>query len=44
LQATLLMTPNQKEAVMASMQKRAPSFAARTVDRLNRADPLADEE
>lgn len=42
LQARLLMTPNQKEAVMAGMQKREAVFAARTMDRLNREDPLAN--
>lgn len=41
LQARLLMTPNQKEAVMAGMQKRDAVFAPRTMDRLNREDPLA---
>ena len=44
LQAKMLMTPNQKEAVMASMQKQVPTFAPRTLDRLNRADPLSDGE
>lgn len=42
LQARLLMTPNQKEAVMAGMQKRDAVFAPRTMDRLNREDPLAN--
>lgn len=40
LQAQLLMTPNQMEAVMAGMQKRPASFTERTIDRLHRADPL----
>ncbi|MDI1300817.1 MAG: crotonase/enoyl-CoA hydratase family protein [bacterium] len=40
LQATLLMSPNQKEAVMAGMQKRAANFTERSFDRLDRADPL----
>lgn len=41
LQARVIMTPNQLEAVMAGMQKRPAKFAERTVTRLNRADPLA---
>ena len=40
LQARLLMTPNQMEAVMAGMQKRPANFTERTIDRLHRADPL----
>ncbi|HCT40987.1 MAG TPA: crotonase/enoyl-CoA hydratase family protein [Moraxellaceae bacterium] len=40
LQAQLLMTPNQMEAVMAGMQKRPANFTERTIDRLHRADPL----
>jgi enoyl-CoA hydratase/carnithine racemase len=40
LQAKVIMTPNQLEAVMAGMQKRPAKFAERTVTRLNRADPL----
>lgn len=44
LQARLLMTPNQMEAVMAGMQKRPAVFAERTIDRLNRADPLKNLE
>ncbi len=41
LQATLLQSPNQTEAVMAGLAKRAPVFAERDVGRLNRHDPLA---
>ena len=40
LQARLLMTPNQMEAVMAGMQKRPANFAERTIDRLHRDNPL----
>jgi enoyl-CoA hydratase/carnithine racemase len=40
LQAKVIMTPNQLEAVMAGMQRRPAKFAERTVTRLNRADPL----
>ncbi|MGB4343115.1 MAG: crotonase/enoyl-CoA hydratase family protein [Moraxellaceae bacterium] len=40
LQAQLLMTPNQMEAVMAGMQKRPANFTERTIDRLHRDDPL----
>lgn len=40
LQAQLLMTPNQMEAVMAGMQKRPANFTERSIDRLHRADPL----
>ena len=43
LQARLLMTPNQMEAVMAGMQKREPVFSPRSIDRLNRAQPLQSE-
>lgn len=43
LQARLLMTPNQTEAVMAGMQKREPVFSPRTIDRLDRAHPLQSE-
>ena len=43
LQARLLMTANQMEAVMAGMQKREPVFSARSIDRLNRARPLQSE-
>ena len=41
LQATLLMSHNQVEAVTAGLQKRPPQFRERSVDRLDRADPLA---
>jgi enoyl-CoA hydratase/carnithine racemase len=41
LQSRLLMTPNQIETVMAVMEKRPAKFADRTVERLNRASPLA---
>lgn len=41
LQATLLQSPNQTEAVMAGLAKRAPVFAERDIGRLNRHDPLA---
>lgn len=44
LQAQLLMTPNQMEAVMAGMQKRPANFTERTIDRLHRADPLKNLE
>jgi enoyl-CoA hydratase/carnithine racemase len=40
LQAKVIMSPNQVEAVMAGMQKRPATFADRTFDRLDRADPL----
>lgn len=40
LQATLLGSANQQEAVMAGMQKRPANFADRLHTRLNRADPL----
>ncbi|MDP2228825.1 MAG: crotonase/enoyl-CoA hydratase family protein [Moraxellaceae bacterium] len=41
LQATLLQSPNQVEAVMAGLQKRAAVFGERTIERLDRANPLA---
>ena len=40
LQATLLMSANQTEAVMAGMQKRPAVFTDRSIERLDRADPL----
>lgn len=40
LQATLLMSPNQMEAVMSEMQKRPANFSERTMERLDRANPL----
>lgn len=40
LQAKIIMSPNQVEAVMAGMQKRPATFADRTIDRLDRANPL----
>lgn len=43
LQAKLLMSHNQIEAVMAGMQKRAANFNDRKVVRLNRADPPASK-
>jgi enoyl-CoA hydratase/carnithine racemase len=40
LQAKLLMSPNQIEAVMAGMEKRPAQFADRTFDGLHRKRPL----
>lgn len=40
LQAKIIMGPNQVEAVMAGMQKRPAKFTDRTVERLDRANPL----
>ncbi|HEX4915801.1 MAG TPA: crotonase/enoyl-CoA hydratase family protein [Vicinamibacterales bacterium] len=40
LQANIIMSPNQVEAVMAGMQKRPASYADRTIERLDRANPL----
>lgn len=41
LQAKIIMSPNQLEAVMAGMQKRSANFSERTITRLDRDDPLA---
>lgn len=40
LQASVIMSTNQVEAVMAGMQKRPAIFSERTIDRLDRANPL----
>jgi enoyl-CoA hydratase/carnithine racemase len=40
LQAKLLMSPNQIEAVMASMEKRTARFADRAFDTLRRKNPI----
>ncbi len=40
LQASVIMSANQVEAVMAGMQKRPALFSERTIDRLDRANPL----
>ncbi|MFP5441826.1 MAG: crotonase/enoyl-CoA hydratase family protein [Gammaproteobacteria bacterium] len=40
LQAQIIMGHNQVEAVMAAMQKRPANFNERTIDRLDRANPL----
>lgn len=40
LQAKIIMGHNQVEAVMAAMQKRPANFNERTIDRLDRANPL----
>lgn len=43
LQAKLIMSHNQVEAVMASMQKRPAKFQDREITRINRANPLASK-
>ncbi|MFZ5723087.1 MAG: crotonase/enoyl-CoA hydratase family protein [Pseudomonadota bacterium] len=43
LQAKLLMSHNQIEAVMAGMQKRPAEYRDRSIDRLDRTDPLASK-